>query len=312
MYDWYWQAEVCYAYLSDVLDKVFGESAWFSRGWTLQELLAPIVVEFYSADWREVSAGSLLYMNMRYIVNRKRIKLASIGRRFSWAAHRKTTRTEDIAYSLLGIVDMNMPFLYGEGSKAFYHLQLELLKQTPDHTIFSWDHTVYALHGRTIGTLCPPMADMIHAAQRMLRSSETWGMLAPSPSWFSIHHVRKIRSSRPSNQRQNKAMAHEVTNMGLWMALPCLQDENDEVLAVLACRDPMGLRTAIWLHKHVSRRYVRGAWEALERISENEVTLFEVLQMFVQAQTYEVIHEDRRQYPCMSTKYRYGVLWRPF
>jgi hypothetical protein len=63
----------------------------------------------------------------------------TIAERMSWAAHRNTTRREDIAYSLLGIFDVNMPLIYGEGEKAFLRLQEEIIKRTNDLSIFAWD-----------------------------------------------------------------------------------------------------------------------------------------------------------------------------
>ena len=62
----------------------------------------------------------------------------SIAQRMSWASHRVTTRTEDTAYCLIGIFDVNMPMLYGEGQKAFFRLQEEIIKHSDDHTIFAW------------------------------------------------------------------------------------------------------------------------------------------------------------------------------
>ena len=62
MFRWYHKAAKCYVYLSDVSvykqegqahvewESAFRNSRWFTRGWTLQELLAPAIVEFYSRD----------------------------------------------------------------------------------------------------------------------------------------------------------------------------------------------------------------------------------------------------------------------
>jgi hypothetical protein len=133
MYTWYWYAEVCYAYPSDVPAEPLVKSRWFKRGWTLQELLAPAIVEFYSREWKRIGTKSSLADDIRratgiqkkFFLDRRNIKPASVGTKFSWAAQRTTTRPEDTAYSLLGIVDVNMPMLYGEGSRAFYRLQLE-------------------------------------------------------------------------------------------------------------------------------------------------------------------------------------------
>src|SRR5271155_1379265 len=63
----------------------------------------------------------------------------SVAMRMSWAAHRQTTRVEDMAYCLLGIFDVNMPLIYGEGLKAFRRLQEEIVKRNNDLTIFAWD-----------------------------------------------------------------------------------------------------------------------------------------------------------------------------
>jgi hypothetical protein len=124
----------------------FQKSRWFTRGWTLQELLAPAALEFYDKYWEPLGTKSSLAtaienvtrMQTRYIRDRGSIEHASIGLRFSWASKRETTRTEDMAYCLLGLVGVNMPLLYGEGRRAFYRLQLELLKHTTEHTIFAW------------------------------------------------------------------------------------------------------------------------------------------------------------------------------
>ncbi|KAF1929370.1 HET-domain-containing protein [Didymella exigua CBS 183.55] len=155
MYSWYWQAEICYAYLVDVPanedhttpKSSFAKSRWWTRGWTLQELLAPAILEFYDSKWNRIGTKSSLIKSItavtnieeRHLLNRETIHESTIAAIFSWASTRKTTRVEDIAYCLLGLVRVNIPLLYGEGSRAFYRLQLELLNQTAEHTIFAWD-----------------------------------------------------------------------------------------------------------------------------------------------------------------------------
>jgi len=62
-----------------------------------------------------------------------------VHERMHWASKRQTTREEDMAYCLLGLFDINLPHLYGEGRKAFHRLQEEIIKQFDDHTIFFWD-----------------------------------------------------------------------------------------------------------------------------------------------------------------------------
>ncbi|KAI0449389.1 heterokaryon incompatibility protein-domain-containing protein [Xylaria acuta] len=170
MYRWYQDAEVCYAYLSDVwssdvpspitsfggdddVDFVhpspFYQSRWFSRGWTLQELVAPKSVEFYTNHWHLIGTRKTLQSQIAYITRIRsevlyagfssaRLSGYSVAERMSWAATRTTTRIEDRAYSLLGIFNVNIPLIYGEGSKAFHRLQEEIIKWQEDYTILAW------------------------------------------------------------------------------------------------------------------------------------------------------------------------------
>ncbi|PMD39205.1 hypothetical protein L207DRAFT_567507 [Hyaloscypha variabilis F] len=123
-----------YAYLSDVPSakenphapsSAFRQSKWFTRGWTLQELLAPMVVVFYDAKWVEIGTKSSLE---KLVSHTTRIRStdhreeASTAQKTSRAAMRQTTRIEDTAYCLLGLSSVNMPLLYGEGEKAFLRL----------------------------------------------------------------------------------------------------------------------------------------------------------------------------------------------
>uniref|UniRef100_L2G056 Het domain-containing protein n=1 Tax=Colletotrichum fructicola (strain Nara gc5) TaxID=1213859 RepID=L2G056_COLFN len=158
MYRWYQDSAVCYAHLEDVNEDnlsrnevslgPFASSRWFNRGWTLQELIAPRQVEFYNAKWQRLAEKSSIVSDLERITGIDGFVLrggspqrASLGRRMSWAAGRKTTRVEDIAYSLLGIFDVNMPLLYGEGTDAFARLQEQILQQSDDHTLFAWRAT---------------------------------------------------------------------------------------------------------------------------------------------------------------------------
>ncbi|KAI0129001.1 hypothetical protein BJ170DRAFT_732670 [Xylariales sp. AK1849] len=121
-------------------------SRWFSRGWTLQELLAPNVVEFYDKDWNEIGTKNDLKEKLSEItgINETALKYNfnpsryPVAVKMSWASMRITTREEDVAYSLLGIFDVNMPLLYGEGKKAFQRLQEEIFKTSEDYTLLAW------------------------------------------------------------------------------------------------------------------------------------------------------------------------------
>jgi len=159
MYRWYENAKVCYAYLHDVPNPQFptasdderypnfrGWPEWFSRGWTLQELIAPSNVQFFSKDWQSIGDKNTLAPTLRNVTGIPEHILTDglhgnrpcVAQIMSWAAHRKTTRVEDRAYSLMGLLDVNMPMLYGEGEKAFHRLQLEIIRASNDQSIFAW------------------------------------------------------------------------------------------------------------------------------------------------------------------------------
>ncbi|KAI0702641.1 heterokaryon incompatibility protein-domain-containing protein [Earliella scabrosa] len=170
MFRYYALSLVCYAYLRDVPTKYafrkpysvaqlglpsfgppiteskFARSRWHQRGWTLQELVAPQIVHFLSASWEYLGSRSDIAETLEEVTSipasvlrlEQRPADMSVAQRMSWAARRETTRMEDQAYCLLGIFDVNMPTLYGEGRKAFRRLQEEIMKQTHDTTVFAW------------------------------------------------------------------------------------------------------------------------------------------------------------------------------
>ncbi|GAW16217.1 hypothetical protein ANO14919_056400 [Xylariales sp. No.14919] len=170
MYGWYSGSATCYAYLVDVPlgddqfaeQSAFRRSRWFTRGWTLQELIAPREVNFYNKEWRIIgpkhsiksaeypsgkrgsqeSLGRLLEsitgIPEECLEKYRSPSSYSVAKRMSWASKRQCTRVEDVAYSLMGIFGVNMPLLYGEGRRAFVRLQEEIMKETDDHSLFAW------------------------------------------------------------------------------------------------------------------------------------------------------------------------------
>lgn len=159
MFQYYQDAGICYAYLSDVefsteedLEALIRKSRWFTRGWTLQELLAPAKLEFYTTGWRKIGhkaepdlaglVSQITGIDMHTLMGGN-IMDVCIARRMHWASTRQTTRVEDRAYSLLGIFNVNMPMIYGEGKKAFRRLQEEILKSSDDQSIFAWHSYKY-------------------------------------------------------------------------------------------------------------------------------------------------------------------------
>lgn len=147
MYQWYSKAIICYVYLDDVDDlKELPGSRWLTRGWTLQELIAPSLLEFYSKTWKLLGSKATLatklsrytHIDVDVLRDRTRIANCRVATKFSWAADRKTTRVEDQAYCLFGLFGVNMPLLYGEGDQAFQRLQKEVLRVCHDDSILAW------------------------------------------------------------------------------------------------------------------------------------------------------------------------------
>lgn len=153
MYKWYQQAKKCYVLLSDVeIDvpvediseeqwvQIFHSSRWFQRGWTLQEMLAPRVVEFFSRTGKplgdKVTLLQALHLRTRIPVlalQSGSLEQFSIDDRISWIEGRQTKREEDSAYSLLGLCGVYMPLIYGEGfGRALIRLRNEAERSLHD------------------------------------------------------------------------------------------------------------------------------------------------------------------------------------
>jgi len=133
MFRWYREAAKCYVYLSDVSagkhsqssqllrPRSFGQSRWFTRGWTLQELLAPRSVEFFSRDCKRLGDKSSLERQIHEITGipvdafQGNLSQFSDNERMLWTKNRNTTKEEDQAYCLMGIFNVFLPVLYGEG-----------------------------------------------------------------------------------------------------------------------------------------------------------------------------------------------------
>jgi hypothetical protein len=195
MYWWYKKAQVCITYLSDVSSaddpssplSSFRVCKWFHRGWTLQELIAPPMVEFYGknakGDWTEIGTKLSLQKIISEVtgipievLKTGDVRDISVAKRMSWASRRETTRAEDRAYSLMGLFDVNMPVVYGEGEKqAFARLQHEIMKISNDHSLFAWTAT----------------------KEGNVRSWSKQGLLADSPSDFV--HSHQIERFRPGS-----------------------------------------------------------------------------------------------------------------
>jgi hypothetical protein len=218
MFRWYSEAMVCYAYLSDVSisynDKpedfdlgTLRKSRWFTRGWTLQELLAPLTVQFFTRSWSYIGSKKQLAPLLSEITGIS-VKILdhslspldqTVYDRMHWASRRQTTREEDKAYCLLGLFDINMPLLYGEGKKAFHRLQEEIIKNFDDHTIFLWD--LHPTKGLPEGEV-----------MLVLKTGIYGGLFANSPHQFS--NKADIHSTAASPEQNKTIEPIQVTRKG--------------------------------------------------------------------------------------------------
>ena len=193
MFKWYWQAEVCFAFLADVPTEddlraetsAFRNSRWHKRGWTLQELIAPAVVIFLSVEWTRLGTkaelSELLYeithIPQRILTRQEYYHYPSVANRMRWAANRMTTRMEDQAYCLMGLFNVNMTVIYGEGPLAFQRLQQEIMRNGySDTSLFAWGPRLSSRPFHELGlelVLDPPD-----------RQDNSSYLLAPSPSSF--------------------------------------------------------------------------------------------------------------------------------
>ncbi|PWY94234.1 HET-domain-containing protein [Aspergillus sclerotioniger CBS 115572] len=239
MYQWYLRSSKCYVYLTDVprdhpevlpdekvrkvslggrsivsvkgrspshpeavMDSPFARCRWFTRGWTLQELIAPNDLTFYGSGWNFLGTKASL-VSLIFVITgidqqvlqdstdtKESLRSICISQKMSWAATRRTSRIEDAAYCLLGLFDVHMPVLYGEGRAAFIRLQEEIMRTSDDQTLFAW-------------TYCD------------IERERPYTILAPSSSCF-LKNV--VQWSRPRSTGP-----YVMTNRGLHIPLPVIQ-----------------------------------------------------------------------------------------
>ena len=245
MYTWYHQADICFAYLSDITfpQHQIKDSVWLTRGWTLQELIAPKVVTFHDRNWVFLGTKVDLAQHLsvytgiplEVLTGQNKASSCSIAQRMSWASKRETERPEDRAYSLLGIFDVNLPSLYGEGEKkSFARLQQEILRQSDDPSIFAWDRGV----GGTFDGYS--------------------SILATSPTNFTTCQ-NVVRSSQGLHNTGN----FKITNIGLSITLMTIPWTMETYLGILQCtlHDSPYARLGIFLERlsspQIDEQYAR-------------------------------------------------------
>ncbi|KAH7919972.1 HET-domain-containing protein [Leucogyrophana mollusca] len=259
MYRWYEDAAVCYAYLADVpsdenpADECsrFRNSRYFKRGWTLQEVIASKIVEFFAEDWIKIATresetsviAEVTGVDRRVLSKRLSLANVSVAKKMSWASERETTRVEDRAYSLMGIFGVHMPLLYGEGEHAFIRLQHEIMRTSNDQSIFAWGY----------GTQVEVSSNIEHLYNRVNSAGQP--LFASSPSDF--RGCAKVDQILPSDfldlfdsslSKYTSYKSHfSMTNSGVQITLPIKRTDLGYMVA-LACVDTSKTGSCfIWL-----------------------------------------------------------------
>ena len=250
MYKWYKRSEACYVHLADVpslaagsaqVRQAFHTSPWFTRCWTLQELLAPTRLVFLTHSWEQIteirkanvvklstfeecwSASLATITSIPEAAILGTDTKPSLAQRMSWAARREATREEDVAYSLLGLFDINMSLLYGEGPKAFIRLQTEIIQRdSDDESILAWRTPTSHLEDR----------------------SHISGFLASHPSAFARCGNIHYRESDGDRGARLPLMPSTITPRGLQIGTECSIKGDDE----------RGTVTRLFRHKSTSDR----------------------------------------------------------
>jgi hypothetical protein len=224
MYRWYADSAVCYAYLTDVEEigshEEFAASRWFTRGWTLQELLAPREMIFYGKRWEKIGTkedlaseiSQITHIEQPMLTGTTSLEYFSIAARMSWASMRETTRGEDIAYCLLGIFDVNMPLLYGEGQvKAFVRLQEEISNIYPtDYSLLAWGLMEEPFSGDLLRQCSP--SNLLASHPREFRNCRD---IVPATRWSPHRPYRLSRAHLEINLPIRRYLNNSKTQIGL-------------------------------------------------------------------------------------------------
>ncbi|KAJ9653656.1 hypothetical protein H2198_007167 [Neophaeococcomyces mojaviensis] len=204
MYRWYQQAQICYVYLADVStclevdgfcgrswERAFRESRWFTRGWTLQELLAPKEVVFFSREGERLGSKTSLEELLSDItgipltaLRGQSLSQFSVAERMRWTQGRRTKRKEDQAYCLLGIFNVFMYLNYGEGDNAFVRLTEETNKvPKANFTLRIAEGATFDAHGQ-IHQPCHPATRL-----DLLQSVRDWTQCVDGKNIFWLNGV---------------------------------------------------------------------------------------------------------------------------
>jgi tetratricopeptide (TPR) repeat protein len=208
MFRWYHDAAKCYVYLPDVSisdEQSFHTSRWFTRGWTLQELLAPRVVEFFSIEEQRLGDRisrtehicSITGISATALQERCDLTTFTVDERLSWAKNRSTKRSEDAAYSLLGLFGIYIPLIYGEGRERAFarlHREIELnSRNPPKRVIFNtpFRRDVDFINRGTI------LEELDKSASEPASSVALFGLGGVGKSQLAIEYSYRVHESSP-------------------------------------------------------------------------------------------------------------------
>ncbi|KAK5752651.1 hypothetical protein LTS12_017220 [Elasticomyces elasticus] len=277
MFLWYHGSQVCYALLSDLVvsqlafpdnaTAVYGASflnldvlpklgscRWFTRGWSIDTT----VLNWDSkSDHRKLAQR--FYDRGDLCVLRAALDGHSIARRMSWAAHRQTSRVEDVAYSLMGIFGVNMPMLYGEGRRSFIRLGEEIARTSMDLSLFAWESR-YTGKGRLAANTHGILAD--HPCRFCLRDG--YDIVAGTHHWLLTHHES----------------GYALGSEGLQLIVPVVKNFHGFAWAILDCSvdgdftGPLALRLIRYPDfQHSPPKYVIHQTSELPRVAVIPVEL---------------------------------------
>jgi hypothetical protein len=209
-------------------------------------------MEFFSRDWKCLGSKGGLGTTISKVTGIPKEYLegvdlakASISMRMSWAANRQATRAEDVAYSLLGIFDVNMPLLYGEGkNKASRRLQEEIIRISEDETLFAWENLDSNMDMSVADVLASDPKDFTEARDLVSFASDnplvphsmTHRGLRISLELFNIDQPPNYRLYPRQHVRPLRSSAMISSDQGLvWASLQChvVHDYRNQVMVPL-------------------------------------------------------------------------------
>jgi hypothetical protein len=307
MFRWYGNSKVCYAFLFDFDSQgpdalsSLGNSEWFYRGWTLQELVAPKRMQFFDCTWVYFGTRKELTPQIAAVTGIDEEILHSedpgtllpripIAKRMSWASNRQTSRVEDKAYSLLGLFSVNIPMLYGEGERAFIRLQEEILKQTTDLTLFAWKATPRTVLSSTSG-------------------SRIRGILAHSPSEFADAGHLVLQNDNilnPEFTMTNKGLRIEIAEQKLhgeatgFLSLNCLDRRSGDQETLGIYLKPVGGNTYV--------RYMPETLASMGQLLSNTIPRpVAYITKNIDAAKFQILQmsELSQEPPCTSIKFKF-------